>query len=59
MFVIQAAYFVSKLGNMVYPFSCTAGLKEGELVPKIHEMLFNIFFSLSCNPDAKNPDAEV
>lgn len=48
----RRAYFVSKVRNIVYPFSCTAGFKENALAPKIHEMACNIFSSLACKPEA-------
>lgn len=48
----RRAYFVSKVGNMVYLFSCAAGVKENKLAPKIPGMPCNIFSSLACNPGA-------
>lgn len=48
-----------KIGNTLYPFLRIAELKVGDQASKIHEMLFKVLSSLTCNPDAKNPYSEA
>lgn len=43
-----------KIENTLYPL-----LRVGDQASKIHEMLFKVLYSLTCNPDAKNSDSEV
>lgn len=48
-----------KTENRLYPLLRIAELKVGDQASKIHEMLFKVLSSLTCNPDAKNPDSEA
>lgn len=48
-----------KTENTFYPLLRIAELKVGDQASETHEMLFQVLSSLTCNPDAKNPDSEA